>query len=319
MSAPLASESLLLDAKAVGNHIVVVGERGHILVAEHPQGPWNQCNVPTRTTLTGVVFHDERLGWAVGHDAIILRTQDSGESWRRVHFAPQEEVPLLDVWFKNSDYGIAVGAYGLYLTTSDGGESWSREEFNSLGRDSERNGDFPNADNSNEDTVLDGGLSEPFDFHLNSITPAPNGCLYIAAEAGRLFRSDDNGQTWETMPSPYHGSFFGVLSLRGQGLLAFGLRGHLFRSDDGGKHWQRIASSTQEMLTDGLVLADGSIIIVGLGGTVLVSHDGGHSFSLRQQLAREGLSAIVQSSTGDLIVVGERGAKVLSVTKPEAH
>ena len=38
-------------------------------------------DIPTRVTLTGVFMHDPHLGWAVGHDGIILGTRDGGESW----------------------------------------------------------------------------------------------------------------------------------------------------------------------------------------------------------------------------------------------
>ena len=32
--------------------------------------------VPTRVMLTGVHFHDRSLGWIVGHDATILRSEN---------------------------------------------------------------------------------------------------------------------------------------------------------------------------------------------------------------------------------------------------
>ncbi|MCP4657928.1 MAG: hypothetical protein GY856_21175, partial [bacterium] len=74
--APLAWRSLLLDGVAVGGLMVAVGERGHVLLSTDQGTKWHQAEVPTRATLTGVYFHDERNGWAVGHDAVILRTRD---------------------------------------------------------------------------------------------------------------------------------------------------------------------------------------------------------------------------------------------------
>ena len=63
-----------------------------------------------------------------------------------------------------------------------------------------------------------------------------SGTLYVAGEAGHLYRSDDAGQSWFELPSPYEGSFFGAAAARRPtAVLAFGLRGHLYRSDDAGR------------------------------------------------------------------------------------
>lgn len=311
--APLASKSLLLDAAAVNGHLVVVGERGHILVADRPQGPWKQSRVPTQVTLTAVYFHDRRLGWAVGHDAVILRTVDGGRNWKRVHAAPEEHTPLLDIWFKDDQYGIAVGAYGLYLTSSDGGLEWSRGKLNLLPAAS----DSPTAVQFYGDPQLqtdsrEGDYSSAYDVHLNSVVCAYNGSLYIAAEAGRLFRSDDNGRSWISLPSPYSGSFFGILPLPRERLLVYGLRGNIFLSQDGGMNWERIITHTKEMLTDAMQIEDGRIIVVGLGGTVLIGDEAARMLFLVQQTNRKGISAIVQTHRGEILVVGGKGIETLN-------
>jgi photosystem II stability/assembly factor-like uncharacterized protein len=280
--APLASRSLLLDGASAGGRLVVVGERGHILVSDDQGRSWRQTSVPTRATLTAVFFHDASLGWAVGHDAIILRTKDGGENWERVHYAPEEERPFLDVWFGDAANGVAIGAYGLFVETADGGDTWSPREI------------------------------EGTDLHLNHIARSDAGRLYIVGEAGAIYRSDDDGDTWTALPSPYRGSFFGALPLRSDSLLVFGLRGHLFRSDDGARNWMAIETGTEAMLTDGLRLADGTLLIAGLGGTLLVSRDEGRSFTLRRQASREGIASVVQADDGTVVAIGELGVKALS-------
>ena len=74
--APLAGESLLLDAVAIDGYFVVVGDRGHILTSTDNGDTWQQSDSPSRAPLTGVYFHDRDLGWAVGHDSVILRTTE---------------------------------------------------------------------------------------------------------------------------------------------------------------------------------------------------------------------------------------------------
>jgi photosystem II stability/assembly factor-like uncharacterized protein len=283
--ARLASRALTLDAFAVDGALVAVGERGHILISTDGGETWQQQEVPTRTMLTGVYFHDRNLGWVVGHDSAILRTADGGKTWEIVNWAPEDETPFFDVWFADVDNGIAIGAYGSYFETTDGGATWSSR-----------------------------WISDD-DWHLHKIARSENGRMYIAAEAGSFYRSDDNGENWVTLPTLYEGSYFGVLPLEGDSVLLFGLRGHLFRSDDAGESWEEIETGTDAMLTDGQRLADGTIIITGLAGTILTSSDGGHNFELHPQANRRGISAVVETTDGSLLLVGEFGVRVASLSE----
>ena len=292
VEAPLAVESLLLDGAVAGERVVVVGERGHILISDDDGASWTQAKVPTRVLLTAVHMHDERTGWAVGHDAVILRTGDGGETWTMVHQAPDEELPLLDVWFRNERTGFAVGAYGYFLATEDGGETWVART-----------------------------ISED-DFHLNALVPvverssesqpAPSQRLYIAAEAGVAYRSEDAGKTWRELPSPYAGSWFGGLALDEKQVLLTGLRGHLFRSEDAGETWSQVPTDTHATLTGAVRLPSGSIVITGLEGSVLTSEDGGRSVSVRRLPSRKGISAALPLADGGVLLIGEFGVRRLA-------
>lgn len=285
IQAPLAARSLKLDAVALDGALVAVGQRGHILISSDGGETWQQAEVPTRATLTGVDFYDGNLGLAVGHDSVILRTTDGGVTWERMHWAPEDEAPFFDVWFSDAENGIAIGAYGSYFTTSDGGTTWN---FEPIG-----------------DT----------DWHLHQIARAADGRLYMAAEAGMAYRSDDGGATWTELLTPYQGSYFGVLPLEDDVVLLFGLRGHLFRSEDAGESWQEIETGTVASLNDGIRLTDSTIVITGLGGTVLVSHDGGRTFELVEQSSRRGIQTVVQASDDSLLLVGEFGVRLLPVSE----
>jgi photosystem II stability/assembly factor-like uncharacterized protein len=285
--APLAEKSLLLGGTALSRgRLVVVGVRGHILYSDNQGGTWRQAAVPTRATLTAVFFRDDTTGWAVGHDAVILLTRDAGVTWERMYDAPEEEKPLLDGCSLDNRKGIVIGAYSYFLTTDDGGKIWTPRPFS---EDSEQ------------------------DAHLNRIARAESGKLYIAAEGGRIYRSDDDGGTWQLLSSPYEGSFFGVLPLTGGALLVFGLRGNLFRSGDAGETWQKIESGTEAMLNSGIRLADGRLVIVGLAGTLLVSRDEGLHFTMIQQLDRKGISAVIPAGDKHLVLIGEGGVSKIPV------
>ncbi len=280
VEAPLAAESLLLDGAAAGSRLVVVGERGHVLVSTDNGASWRQARVPVRVLLTAVHMHDERTGWAVGHDAVILRTEDGGDTWRLVHRAPEEERPLLDVWFRDGRTGFAVGAYGYFLATTDGGDTWTAR-----------------------------AVSEEDDFHLNALVPAGPRRLFIAAEAGTVYRSDDGGGTWRVLPSPYAGSWFGALVLDEGRVLLFGLRGRLFRSEDAGESWTRVDTATHATLTDAVRVGADRVLITGLEGTFLTSRDGGRSVSPGRLPSRQGISAALPLDDGGVLLIGEFGVR----------
>jgi photosystem II stability/assembly factor-like uncharacterized protein len=305
--ARLAAHSLLIALAAAGNRLVAVGDRGIIVYSDDRGLSWTQAtSVPVQVLLTGVCFFDARHGLAVGHDEAILVTADAGAHWQLVHDTPAAQRPLLDVWCGANGTAIAVGAYSSYLTSADGGVSWSEQPFapspapRAMG--AARSGPAQAAD-----AAAGGG------YHLNRIVAASGARLYIAAEAGHLYRSDDTGAHWRELASPYAGSFFDVLPLGAEALLACGMRGNLYRSDDAGTSWRHLETGTVAMLDGAALLPGGTIAVVGLSGVVLVSRDGGASFTLEQQSDRNGLSAAVATGAQSLAVVGEDGARVLSL------
>lgn len=278
--APLANQSLLLDIARAGDRLVAVGERGHVLLSDDNGVNWRQSLVPTRSQLTAVYFSDDKNGWAVGHDAIILHTRDGGEHWAIQHRDEQYDDPLLDVWFNDQEHGFAVGAYGMFLSTDNGGTSWDRRQ-----------------------------ISED-DYHLNAISAMPGGELFMAAEQGHLYRSVDGGYTWCELPSPYSGSWFGIAATGENDLVIFGLRGHLYRSSDRGRNWLKVDTGTEASLMDAEQLPDDTLVIVGLGGTLLTSRDNARTFSVRTRKDRKSLTSILAGKNNELILSGAAGISI---------
>jgi photosystem II stability/assembly factor-like uncharacterized protein len=315
--APLASSELMIDAAQIDGLIAAVGTRGIVLLSEDGGDTWTQVSVPTRSMLTGVYFHDRQRGWAVGHDAVILRTTDGGQNWERVNFDPDRETPLFDVWFADADNGLAIGAYGLVYRTTDGGQSWDEEmlevveaaaeeeaveeaaEEGEAGAEDEEEAEFWEED-------VDAGAGAA-DFHLNRIDRAQDGTLYIAAEAGNAYRSDDDGATWVSLDTGYEGSFFSTLPIGEETILAMGLQGSIFRSDDAGSSFRRVDSPVDILLNEGALLPDGRIVLVGMSGTILVSDDGAESFYVVQRADRKALTQVLPNGGEGILVFGEAG------------
>jgi len=324
--ARLAARSLLIALATAGERLVAVGDRGVIVLSDDRGASWVQADeVPTQALLTGVCFLDAQHGIAVGHDEVVVTSADGGRHWQRTHFAPEAQRPLLDVWCGSEGHAIAVGAYSAYLSSTDGGATWKEVRFtpapppksatapSATVRGESRHSGGGGDDTAGEEAAAGGG------YHLNRIVGDGGARLYIAGEAGHLYASDDGGSSWRTLSSPYEGSFFGMLPLEGDAVLAFGMRGNLFRSADGGSSWQKIDTATVAMLNGAARLAAGGVAIVGLSGVVLVSRDDGHTFTLLQQGDRAGLSAPLAVGAERLAAVGEDGAKVVSLIHGAAN
>ena len=318
--ATLSSRSLLLGLATAGKRLVAVGDRGHILLSDDAGRTWTQTGSPTQALLTGVCFSDAQHGIAVGHDEIILISDDAGRTWKRTHFAPQAQQPLLDVWCGAGGRAIAVGAYGVYMVSGDYGASWEERKLEVTGTGTAAAGTKSGAGGAGGADAAKGAASSGEDitggYHLNAIAADSSSRLYVAAEAGHLYRSDDGGNTWKALSSPYEGSLFGVLPLQGGALLTYGLRGNLFRSADSGATWQRISTGTEAMLDGATSFDAAGVAVVGLSGVILLSRDGGSTFSLLQQDDRKGLAAVREAQQGTLATVGEAGVKLIREAHP---
>jgi photosystem II stability/assembly factor-like uncharacterized protein len=279
----LATRALLLDAKASGHTVVAVGAAGHILRSTDGGATWQLAAAPTRATLTGVCFPDGRNGWAVGHDAIILHSEDGGLTWAAQYQGPDLQVSFLDVCFLDAQTGFVAGAYGQFLATTDGGRTWTPRRV----------------------------IEE--DYFLNRITLGPAGTLYLAGEHGTLLRSADRGATWIPIPTPYDGSFYGILPLGPKTLLAHGLRGRLYRTEDDGDTWQLVSTEQRGLWATTVRLRSGVIVVAGQSRLFAVSRDVGRSFAPWSPGLTTGVAELVEAPDGTPLAFGEDGVTRLPV------
>jgi photosystem II stability/assembly factor-like uncharacterized protein len=316
----LAVNSPLSGMTRAGERVITVGQRGHILFSDDAGQHWQQAAVPASADLTAVNFPTATQGWAVGNDGVVLHSSDAGATWNKQldgrqigellikHYSalakaePDNEQwpllsaegqrlldqgadkPLLDVWFANDKTGYVVGVFNLILRTDDGGQSW---------------------------TPFQDRTDNPQGFHLNAIASTGDS-LYIAGEQGLLLKWDDNAQRFNAVPTPYQGSFFGVLGKPGE-VLVYGLRGNVLRSTDGGQSWTALDSGLHVSITAGLIDARGNYRLFTQGGQMLVSQGTGAQMQWVRKPARTPVSAATQSAAGALVVAGSRGAQTLAL------
>jgi photosystem II stability/assembly factor-like uncharacterized protein len=300
--APLATQSLLLDIAKSGDNLIAVGERGHILISDDGQD-WQQVNTPSLATLTGVYFVGAK-GWAVGHDASILMSEDKGKSWVVQNYDPKLERPFLDVIFIDQLHGIAIGAYGTFFRTTDGGQNWH----------SEMHPEFLHPDDQEylEEIKLE---DEAFYIeelasilpHLNSLSI--NGDrLYLAGESGLLAYSDDSGKNWQRMEIRYTGSFFDFVETQSGRMFAAGLRGNLFEYNANTEQWLKLESGSQSSLNSVVSVNENTSMVLGNNGAMVTIFPDMISF----QQAKDGKALVNALTYGNrVIAVSGVGVKFL--------
>lgn len=281
---PLAAQSLLLDVVNTGQRLVAVGDRGHILLSADGN-EWAQVEAPVRSALTAVQFAEGgEAGWAVGHDAVILRSEDGGATWTLQNFEADLERPFLDLLVFDAQSAIVVGAYGEMRRTEDGGDTWELVDAPEVLED---------------------------EFHLNSITRLDDGSLFIAGEQGLLAVSTDDGDTWTRLESPYESSFFGAVPTGGSGVMVYGLRGTLYVNEDPATlteadDWVRIENDNVATMFGSTRLQDGRVALVGLNGMVAFMR--GAEIEDARTPRGTPLSAVIEFGEG-LLAVGESGVQ----------
>jgi len=206
--------SVLLGVASAGKRQVAVGAWGRILLSDEQGQNWVQVPTPVSSDLTAVMFPTATSGWAVGHDGVVLHSEDGGLTWTKQldgrdiakmlvpYYEKQKQsgdsaaadileemtqlaaeppaFPLMDVWFRNEREGFVVGAFNLILHTRDGGATWQPW--------------MERTDN-------------PRRYHLYSIKGSGDD-IYVAGELGLLLKLDEHAQRFTALPSPYNGTFF---------------------------------------------------------------------------------------------------------------
>lgn len=275
------SRIYLTDITRAGGRLVTVGERGFSLVSDDEGKSWKAVGTPVNRTLTGIAFNDDKLGVAVGHGATLVRTEDGGDSWTAVPMDEAYGESLLGVTALGDGKFAAYGAFGMYFDTLDGGKSWTKRTI----------------------------ISEDFEAHISEVVRV-DGVLWLVGEAGTLARCDELCAAYVPVPSPYTGSFFGMVVAKDGALVLFGMRGSIYRSADAGVTWQKVAVETTASFNGGRVLSDGRIMLVGNAGLVATSSDNGQTFTLEWSKAGKGFSAL-EEIPGGVVVVGEAGVAIL--------
>lgn len=320
----LAINNQLVDVTQVGERLVAVGQRGHIVYSDDLGITWQQASVPLSADLLAVYFPTATSGWAVGHSGVVLHSSDAGATWSKQldgrqigqvlldHYSKLsaqqpdnqqlltllddakrmqdegEDSSFLDVWFASDKVGYIVGTFNLILRTEDGGKNWT-----------------PILENT----------ENPQGFHLNAINKIGHE-VFIVGEQGLVLKLDKATQRFVATPTAYTGTFFGMAG-KSDLILVYGLRGNVYRSTDAGVSWAKIETGLPVSIVAASTHASGSIYLLSQAGHVLVSTDDGLTFVLRPQEPLASVAGVTATKDSQLVVVGNRGVRQFPV--PASH
>ena len=318
LSSPAIQSEKAIDGVFTGlasadKRLVAVGPRGHIFYSDDNSVRWHQAQVPVSSDLVAVQFPTPTQGWAVGHDGVVLHSDDNGKTWTRQldgrqvghlmlnHYQQQAasddalladaqrmidegaDKPFLDVWFANEKTGYVVGAFNLIFRTDDGGRTW-----------------LPLMDRTDNPGALNF-------YGIRAIGDD----LFIVGEQGLVLKLDPATQRFVNVATPYSGSYFGITGKPGA-VLVYGLRGNVYRSVDHGANWDKIELGLSSSITASTVTADGRIILVSQAGHILVSADDGASFTQKPPDRLGPVAAALAITSGVVLAAGAQGLRWLS-------
>ncbi|WP_271410948.1 WD40/YVTN/BNR-like repeat-containing protein [Pseudomonas sp. Q1-7] len=328
---PRAAQAPLTDLQQVGDQLVMVGESGHVLLRD-AGGTLRQAQVPVDLLLTALHFVDERYGWAVGHDGVILHSADGGLSWRKqfdglaigklmLDWAEAEVARLEEASAAApDDEALSAALDNAYFAVDDaraGVEAGpSRPLLDVWFRNAEEGwvvgayGMILHTTNGGQSWAFVSSLDNPERLHLNAVLGLADGSLLVAGEGGRLHRSNDGGQSWAAGEALTDASLYKLLQLSDGRVLLLGFGGALLSSADLGSTWQPIPLPSRANLYGASQLADGSLLLAGQGGTLLVSPDG-ERFRRWQAPNKAALLGVAPLPAKQLAVIGRDGLQLL--------
>jgi photosystem II stability/assembly factor-like uncharacterized protein len=214
----------LNDIYVKKDRIWIVGDGGTILGSTDGGERFNKLSLQGRTQsspsgkakaqpddLYSLQFVDDRHGFIVGDQGLILATSDSGGSWRDQKSGTNSQ--LFHLAFKG-DRGWAVGTGGTLLHTDNSGATWYAQYS---------------------------GVHED----LNRVYIVSDKTALVTGDKGILLRTDNWGTTWERIPIEYKDPLFGVSFVDKKTGWVVGYGGRIIRTYDGGRNWVDQQSGTK--------------------------------------------------------------------------
>lgn len=232
----------------------IVGDSGRLLRTIDNGVSWSDIPPLTNQNLNSV-FNIAETYWAVGNNAIVLKSVDGGQNWL-VKNIP-DTTDLNSVFFINADTGWSVGKLGLIYKTTDGGENWKR--------------------------IVSIFKNELFDvYFINDTTGwfvGANKTILKTNCGGNCLEIDSIAvQSYQISPAPTRTNYYSVKFANDSTGWIVGSGGVILKTINAGKKWFLSQSPTLNLYTSAEFKSENIGWVVGSNGTILKTSTGGGTY-----------------------------------------
>jgi photosystem II stability/assembly factor-like uncharacterized protein len=246
---------------------------------------WDTLNTQTLTDFNSIAFTDNWNGMAVGKnpatgDGAAFWTGNAGLTWGAANLSTNSHAMNDIGFFPASHFGYAVGDSGQIFMCNTNVMTISPPE--QLGTDD-----------------------------LNCIFPANDSVAYIGGDNGALYRTSDNGTSWDTLDiqstQPVRDIFFSITALEGW-IVCDG--GYIAHTLDGGQTWTAQLQYYGGFLQcKGIAFTETTMngFIVGNSGMMVSSINAGLSWDTFPPITNLNLSCIRFTNSLAGIICGDSG------------
>ncbi|HQQ63261.1 MAG TPA: YCF48-related protein [Pseudomonadales bacterium] len=311
--------SLLQDIVRVDNRLVVVGERGHIALSDDHGKTWQQANVPTRQMLNAVYFVDNKQGWAVGYDGLILNTVDGGMNWNiqldGLKFTRQrmaDNIPVLDAQIKELQQKKTSAEAVLADAEAQGQQDNSKLEDAVSALEDKLSKLEADRDDAKAAITSDTVANPLMDVWFRDDKTG-----FAVGAFGEFLKTTDGGLTWASIGDRLENSernHLNAITGLGNVMYIVGEAGKLYRSTDGGQKWALLPSPDSEngsFFAVNIIDAE-HVIIGGLRGAIYRSSDNGNSWKQVPEDLHKNMNCIFFAGNDTVLAVGNDGALLRS-------
>lgn len=164
--------------------------------------------------------------------------------------------PLFGVRFHTDKFGHAMGAYGMILRTEDGGETWEHALHNVENDSYYHVFDFSPLPEEGKfflsgeaGLFLVGDINErharrvhsvPWEGSFFASTDTADQAIVMGGLRGRMFRTEDAGDTWTVVQKPVTGSIVDIVRLPDDRIVAASIDGQVLVSTDNGNSFSPV-------------------------------------------------------------------------------
>ena len=288
-----------------------VGDEGQLLKTTDVGETWSLQPLDVGFNLDLIEFADSLTGFILGgNDSLMLKTLDGGETWNAIDLpAGLKGTYPSEIYFVNDSVGFifttenSMNSYGLIFKTTDAGLSWAQvysdpsaytAKFTFFDDQHGIAGCISWDYRTKILTTSDGGTTWtgdwPPDFpwwSTNAVYATDENTAFSVGALGRIFKTQDKGNTWEAMSSKGFGDIYDAQFLnQDKGYtLSSGYGGGISfsvikKTVDGGTSWQQVGSGGFERAALHFLDSDAGFVVYWFWGLNLMKTlNGGNSWT----------------------------------------